>query len=485
MKKFWCLFIWVIGGAFLPASEMSDIVQALEDPSLKTASVVLTELEALVEHGDARIVTLSKKVHRGVKRLFTLEMNLEKARTQFDERESKASQKDRNAKRWLRPNVHGDINRKAADAAYAEARELRFDNTTLESKVKKGFRDEVEDFEGMLGDLVFSRESEAHLVLARLLETVVKRVPWKGKPQLKYDSPYLAFLEDRLTHYEEWSLLAKHAMEIGEWETAYHLYQQAGDELALRDAGSRLAVKLAADGFPGAAVNFWERSGGLGEAAKIRQKFPILPAESYRELTQSKLDRNVAPACARVDFLGGFQSGFFFRAGGYLLTRAKGVSAALEKEILLQVILFDGRRLDAELLEFSEKEDLAVLKVKLENHDLLPFAQINEVRAGVGITTYGMVNKNDISPTRSSGVIHYPAQGGDPKIKMGLSINGSKGQAGGPLVDARGRVFGVFLDSRLGSGTAVNLEGLRQFLARNQSAKPSDSTSNSEDEAVK
>ena len=103
----------------MPASEMSDIVQALEDPSLKTASVVLTELEALVERGDARTVTLSKKVHRGVKRLFTLEMNLEKARTQFDERESKASQKDRNAKRWLRPNVHGDINRKAADAAYA------------------------------------------------------------------------------------------------------------------------------------------------------------------------------------------------------------------------------------------------------------------------------------------------------------------------------------------------------------------------------
>lgn len=482
MKKFWCIFIWVIGGAFLPASEMSDIVLALKDPSFEAATAVLTELETLVERGDARTVTLSKKVHRGVKRIFTLEANLGKVRKQVDERESEARQKDRNAKRWLRPNVHGDVNHKAANAAYAEARELRFDNAALETKVTKKFHAETADFEKMLGDLVFSRESEAHLVLARLLEAVVKRVPWSDKPRLKYDLPYLAFLEERLTHHEEWSLLAKRAMEIKEWETAYHLYQQVGDEPALLEAGSRLASQLAVEGFPGAAVNFWERTGRSDEAAKIRQQFPILPSKSYRVLTQSKLDRNVAPACARVDFLEGFQSGFFFRAGGYLLTRAKDIAEAHKKGGLLHVILFDGRRLEAELLEISEKEDLAVLKVNLENHDLLPFAQINEVRAGVELSLYGMVKKDHISPAPSPGVILHPDQRNGQKIVMGLSLNGTRGQTGGPLVDSRGRVFGVFLDSKLGSGRAVNLEGLRQFLARNQSAKQSDSASSAKDD---
>jgi len=72
----------------LSASELGAAVERLEEPTLENAKIVLGELDALIASGDARTVTLGKKMHRSVKRLFTKEYNVNESRKMAEAREA-------------------------------------------------------------------------------------------------------------------------------------------------------------------------------------------------------------------------------------------------------------------------------------------------------------------------------------------------------------------------------------------------------------
>ena len=96
---------------------------------------MLGELDALIAKGDARTVTLGKKMHRSVKRLFTKEYNVNESRKMAEVREAKAKQFDQNARQWLKPNIHGKVNKLAASAAFRDAKELRRESQWAQEKV--------------------------------------------------------------------------------------------------------------------------------------------------------------------------------------------------------------------------------------------------------------------------------------------------------------------------------------------------------------
>ena len=95
--------------AVIRGTELVEVVWELKIPSLATAKIVLEKLDRLIENGDARTVTLGKKVQRSVKRIFTKEHKVLAGKKDADDREAEARQLDRNRKQWLKPNVFGNV----------------------------------------------------------------------------------------------------------------------------------------------------------------------------------------------------------------------------------------------------------------------------------------------------------------------------------------------------------------------------------------
>ena len=302
------LFLSMVLSVGVSASELSKVVGKFKAPTLESAKGVVENLEKLIELGDARTVTLSKKVHRSVKRIFKAEQQVTKASAAAGQREVRAKQLTKNAESWLKPNVHGKVNRGAADTAKREAKALLRESKEAQIASSKKWAEEVADFEKMLGDLEFSKEAEALQVLGEVLHAIVKRTSWVDLPLLKYNNARLSFLKNQSENREHWAILARHAAEAGDLDLAYDLYRKAGNEVAQFQVGVRLAERLTKEGFPGSALVLWETLGEEERVNKMRQDYPDFKVTSYRPLSRAALIRQATPACVRVSFPGGFST---------------------------------------------------------------------------------------------------------------------------------------------------------------------------------
>jgi len=447
-------------------SRLGEVVAGFRDPSIEGAKSVLSELDDLIENGDARTVTLAKKVHRSIKRIFTIEHKVLTGKKATAQREVRARQLDRNAKEWLKPNVHGDVNRSAAAVASRKALALRSESQNARADLSKEWAEEVADFEKMLGDLEFSKESESIEVLGRVLLAIVQRTTWVDRPILKYDEARIAFLGERVKNSERWITLAKHAAAAGNLDLAYELYRKAGSDLAKFQVGVRLANQLTKDGFTGSAQNLWERIGEKNKARELRAAEPTPGAEKFRRLTGAALARHTAPACVRVLFPGGHRTAFFYQQGGYLLTCKSGLLDKEGKPLPLTVVLEDGRRFSATMLGFSAGYDLAALKIAFNGHELLPLGDRTDRKAGDKATLFGFSNSSRSEATSNEGTITLAFEKWKNQPVTRLALDGSDGQRGGPVMDQRGRVMGVFLFSKTGTARALGIGVVKEFVKR-------------------
>ncbi len=463
--KFLRLFLVLIGLiSCLRGSELSGVVADLKDPSLTAAKGVLKKLDDLIEKGDARTVTLGKKVHRSVKRIFTKEHKVLAGKKAADEREEKAKQLDQNGRRWLKPNVHGDVNKGAASAAFRKARGLRNDNKTEHESHTKEWAEEIADFEKMLGDLLFSKEDETLLILAELMQAIVKRTPWVGSPSLNYDESRTQFLKQRGENKERWLTLANHAADAGDFELSYDFYRLSGNDLARFRVGARLANQMLAEGHPGSAMNRWERIGKLEKAKGLRLKYPDLGTSSYQALGEAVLDRFAAPACVRVLVPGGHRTGFFYQQGGHLLTCKHGLLDGDGNPHALTVVLEDGRKFPAAVRGFSSGHDIAALKIDHVGHELLPLAGRIDLKPGGRVTLFGFSDSKMNAAVSSKGTIMVPLETWQNQSSSRVALDGSPGHRGAPLVDSRGRVLGLFMASKTGTARSLEIGAIRDFL---------------------
>ncbi|RYY76601.1 MAG: trypsin-like serine protease [Gammaproteobacteria bacterium] len=134
-------------------------------------------------------------------------------------------------------------------------------------------------------------------------------------------------------------------------------------------------------------------------------------------------------------------SGVIMDAGGLILTNNHVINSADK----IQVLLNDGRYTSAELVGIDNENDLAVLKIALDNLTPISLGQPNNLRVGDVVLAIG--NPFGVGQSVSQGIVS--AMG-----RWGLGINTSEnfiqtdaavnpGNSGGALIDARGNLIGI------------------------------------------
>ncbi|MEO1642124.1 MAG: Do family serine endopeptidase [Pseudomonadota bacterium] len=137
-------------------------------------------------------------------------------------------------------------------------------------------------------------------------------------------------------------------------------------------------------------------------------------------------------------------SGFFISSDGLIVTNNHVVEGATEIEVVLE----DGRELDAELVGADAETDLAVLRVtEGSNFRYVQFGNSSELRRGDWVVAVG--NPFGLGGTATAGIVSAIAKPGDRRrsstyidyLQIDAAIN--RGNSGGPTFDLYGNVVGV------------------------------------------
>lgn len=135
-------------------------------------------------------------------------------------------------------------------------------------------------------------------------------------------------------------------------------------------------------------------------------------------------------------------SGFFISRDGYIVTNNHVVEGATA----IQVVLKDGRELDAELVGTDVQTDLAVLRVKeAGQYPFVSFGDSHTMRKGDWVVALG--NPFGLGGTATAGILSADGReiGPDSPYTDFLQIDASinRGNSGGPTFDLNGNVVGV------------------------------------------
>ena len=179
------------------------------------------------------------------------------------------------------------------------------------------------------------------------------------------------------------------------------------------------------------------RQRGLDPREELLRRFYGLPSPRGR----TEVEEQWRP--------GGIGSGVILSAEGYILTNNHVISAPdgeAADEVLVQ--LTDGRELRAAVVGRDPASDLAVLQVEATDLPAIRLADSNQLEVGdivfaignpmgVGLT----ITQGIVSATGRSNLAILGKSGYESFIQTDASIN--RGNSGGALVDAYGRLVGI------------------------------------------
>lgn len=161
------------------------------------------------------------------------------------------------------------------------------------------------------------------------------------------------------------------------------------------------------------------------------------------ETVREAVVAQVRPAVVQVNVTTsqgqGLGSGVIIDQRGYIITNHHVVERAQR----IQVMLYDGSTLPAQLVGASSPDDLAVLKVNPKGKlTVAPLGDSSQVRVGQEVLAIG--NPLGITQTVTSGIVSAVGRtiGSIPNaIQTDAAIN--PGNSGGALVDLQGKVIGI------------------------------------------
>ena len=180
----------------------------------------------------------------------------------------------------------------------------------------------------------------------------------------------------------------------------------------------------------------------------------------YRENVDAVVSISAGPSLVDGVSTTSVGTGFVIREDGYLLTNAHVVRGGGT----VSVTLCDGRVLTARVVEMEElRSDIALLKIEATGLHTVVLGDSDAAKVGDAVFTIGNP-MGELNNSLSAGVL----SAGPREVSTGsatytmLQTNAAinKGNSGGPLFDAAGRVIGV-VTAKLSAGeTSVALEGL-------------------------
>src|SRR5690606_14177500 len=126
---------------------------------------------------------------------------------------------------------------------------------------------------------------------------------------------------------------------------------------------------------------------------------------------------------------------------GYIVTNNHVIEQADE----LEVALFDGRTLRAEVVGADPFSDIAVLKVEGDGFAHLGFGEITDVRVGQWVLAFGSPLDAELSNTVTAGIISALGRRQGPGIANYIQTDAAvnPGNSGGPLVNVAGEIIGI------------------------------------------
>ncbi|MEN3930439.1 trypsin-like peptidase domain-containing protein [Microvirga sp. W0021] len=147
-------------------------------------------------------------------------------------------------------------------------------------------------------------------------------------------------------------------------------------------------------------------------------------------------------------------SGFFISADGYLVTNNHVVDNAVD----VQVLMDDGKTLEAKVVGTDPKSDLALLKV--DGQSDLPYVRLAKTKPRVGEWVLAVGNPFGLGGTVTSGIVsaeHRDIGEGpyDDFLQIDASVN--RGNSGGPTFNLSGEVVGVNTAIYSPSGGSVGI----------------------------
>ena len=159
-------------------------------------------------------------------------------------------------------------------------------------------------------------------------------------------------------------------------------------------------------------------------------------------------------------------SGVIVDARGLVITNAhvvRGRSAT--------VTLHDGAGLAGRVIARDDAVDLAALRVDRDGLEALEFGDSRALRPGQLVLAVG--HPLGLADAVTLGVVSRPPGPGDQRELIASNVTLNRGNSGGPLLDAAGRLIGInAMVAGPGLGLSIPSRTVRRFIAQHVDPRP-------------
>lgn len=177
-----------------------------------------------------------------------------------------------------------------------------------------------------------------------------------------------------------------------------------------------------------------------------------LTLEAPTNIVENIEDSGVASVIVKLKD-GSHGSGFAISNDGYILSNFHVVAGnTVEENADFTVILSDGTEIDATLVRFNKKYDIALIKTDHKFEKAFKLSDEKTFRNMMEVYTIGAPKSVELGQTLTSGLISNEREFFEiPRIQLSMSIN--PGNSGGPIFSKDGVLHGVVKSKLIGFTT--------------------------------